>query len=109
MRVQIVARHCEVPEATRIRANDQAARLARYEPHLSGIEIVFEVEKHSKKAEGIMSIDGAPPLVATGEGSEFRPALDQMLDRAGRMLRRHREQVTDHQAPKLSEASAQDA
>ena len=109
MRVQIVTRHCEVPESIRIRANDQASRLTRYEPHLAGVEIVFEVEKHTKSVEGILSIDGAPAMVASGEGPEFRPALDQMFDRAGRMLRRHREQVTDHQAPKLPEASAPDA
>jgi ribosomal subunit interface protein len=109
MRVQIAARRCDVPESIRSRADEQAARLTRYEPRLSGVEIVFEIEKHVKRVEGIMTIDGTNPLVARGEGSEFRAALDQMLDRAARMLRRQREQARDHQASKLSESPVPEA
>ncbi len=106
MRVQIAARHCEVPDSIRQRAEEQAQRLTRYEPRLSGVEVVFEIEKHVKRVEGRLTIDGQAPAVATGDGPEFRGALDQMLDRAGRMLRRRRDQARDHQGPKLSEAAS---
>ena len=96
MRVQITVRHGDVPEAVKVRAEEQVEKLTRYDPRLAGAEIVFNEEKKLKQVEGIFSIDRSEPVVTSGEGPEFRPALDQMLDRAARKLRRQREQVRDH-------------
>lgn len=103
MRVQITARHCDVPEPVRDRTETQVRKLTRYDPRVSSAEIVFEVEKHVKKVEGILSVDRDEPVVAHGEGDDFRPAVDQMVDRLGRILRRRRSQRTDHQASRPSE------
>lgn len=101
MRVQIATRHCDVPESVRDRTERQLARLTRYDERLSSAQVVFDEEKHNRKVEVILSLDGAPPLVASAEGSEFRAALDKVTDRLGRMLRRARAQVTDHKGPGL--------
>lgn len=98
MRVQIAARHCEIPDSVRSRAEDRALKLSKYDPGISSAQIVFEVQKHRKKVEGILSVDGEAPVVAQGEADEFRKAVDQMADRLARMLRRRRDQRTDHQA-----------
>lgn len=103
MRVQITARHCDVPERLRDRTEAQVRKLTRYDPRVSSAEIVFEVEKHVKKVEGILSVDRDEPVVAHGEADAFRPAVDQMVSRLGRMLRRRRSQRTDHQARRPSE------
>ena len=100
MRIQIATRNGDVPETVRDRARTQVERLTRYEPRLSSAEIVFDEERHIRKVEGILSVDGSAPVVASGEGDDFRPALDQMLDRVSRMLRRQRDQRTDHKAPR---------
>lgn len=107
MRVQFVARHCEVPASLRTRAEDQIQELQRFDPRLSSASVVFEEERHLKKVEGIVTLDGEKPVVAQGEADEFKPALDQVLDRLGRILRRRRDQATDHRAPKLSEVVAE--
>lgn len=96
MRVQISARHCEVPEAVRVRTEEQLEKLSKYDPRLSGADVVFEVEKHLKKVESILKVDREEPLVASGEGAEFREAVDQMTDRLSRMLRRRRKQKKDY-------------
>ncbi len=96
MRVQIAARHCEVPSAIQSRTEEQLAKLSRYDPRLSGVEVVFEVVKHLKRVEAVLKVDREEPLVAAGEGSEFREALDQMVDRLSRMLKRRRSQKKDY-------------
>lgn len=106
MRIQIAARHCEIPEAVRQRAEAQLKKMVRYEPRLSGADLVFETEAHRKKVEAVLSVDGTDPVVASGDGVEFRDALDRLADRLRRRLRRRREQRRNHQAPKLSEARA---
>jgi ribosomal subunit interface protein len=100
MRVQITARHCEVPPAVQSRAEEQLGKLSRYDRRLSGAEVVFEVEKHVKRVEAVLKVDREEPLVAAGEGTEFREALDRMVGRLSRMLKRRRSQKKDyHRSP----------
>ena len=99
MRVQITARHCEIPDAVRERAQTLMEKLTKFDPRLSAAEVIFDDEKHSRKAEGILTIHGGPPVVARAEDTEFRAALDKMADRLSKQLRRNRDQVVDHKAP----------
>lgn len=102
MRVQITARHCEVSDAVRERAEEQMERLTKFDSRLSSAEVVFDEEKHGrKKVEGILSVDGAPPVVARAEDRDFRSALDKVVDRLSKQLRRNRDQLVDHQATGL--------
>jgi ribosomal subunit interface protein len=103
MRVQIAARHCEVPDTVRERTEEQLGRLSRYEPRLAGAEVVFEVEKHRKKVDAILKVDREEPVLASGEGVEFRQAVDQMVDRLSRILRRRRKQMKEHHRPDNTE------
>ncbi|MFC1575484.1 ribosome hibernation-promoting factor, HPF/YfiA family [Gemmatimonadota bacterium] len=105
MRVQITARHCELPDAIRERTEDQIGKLSRYQPRLAAAEVVFETEKHLKKVEAILSIDRREPVVASGAGPEFQGALDQMVDRLSKILRRRRGQKKDHHGPRIVETA----
>jgi ribosomal subunit interface protein len=104
MRIQIAARKCEIPESVRSRTEDQIGKLSKYEPRLSGAEVVFQTEKHLKKVEAVLKVHRGEPVVASGEGEEYREALDLMLDRLSRILKRRRSQKTDHHGPSISEA-----
>jgi ribosomal subunit interface protein len=103
VRVQITTRRCEVPADVLARAESQAASLSKYSPRATAVDVVFFEEKVEKLAEIIVHIDGADPVVARGQGKEFRVALDQVLDRTARILRKRRERRTEHQAPPLWE------
>ena len=99
MRVQITGRHCDVPADIRERTEDQVASLSKYEPRASAADVVYTEEKLDKLVEVIVHIDGSDPVIATGRDTEFRTALDQVIERASRMLRKQRERRTDHKAP----------
>lgn len=103
MRITITERHCQIPSRVRARTESGVGGLTKYEERATAAEVVFSDERHTKKAEIIVHIDGAPHVVARGEGTDFRSAIDQATDRAKRMLRDQREQRRDHQAPPLSE------
>ena len=85
------------------RTQEQLAALSKYSPRASAVDVVYVEEKITKVAEVLVHIDGGEPVVARGEGAEFRSALDQAVDRVRRRLRRQRERRTDHQAPPLGE------
>jgi ribosomal subunit interface protein len=99
LRVQITERHCEVPADTRERAELQVAALQKYDPRASAAEVLFMEERVDRIVEVIVHIDGSERVVARAEDTEFRTALDKVLDRLGRQLKREHELRTDHQAP----------
>jgi len=103
LRLQIAARHCEVPSDVLERTEELVSSLGKYHPKASAADVVYMEEKLTKVVEVIFHIDGGEPIVARGEGDEFRSALDQVVDRASRRLRRQRERRTDHKAPPLGE------
>ena len=97
MRVKITERHCEVPADTRERAETSVAALAKYSPRASSAEVVFMEERVDRVVEIIVHVDGDEPVIARGEDPEFRIALDKVLDRIGRQLKKERDLRTDHQ------------
>jgi len=103
VRVQITERHCDVPDEVLQRTEGQIESLTKYEQRATAAEVVFSEEKHSRRVEVIIHVDGSEAVVAHGNGTEFRTALDQAVDRLGRMLRRGRKRRRDHQAPPLTD------
>jgi ribosomal subunit interface protein len=106
LRVQITARHCEIPADIRERTEVQVASLGKYSPRASAADVVYTEEKLDKVVEVIVHVDGGEPVVATGRDADYRTALDQVVERAGRMMRKQRERRTDHQGPPRSERAA---
>ncbi len=101
MRVLITERHCDVPSEVVDRTEAHVASLAKYSPRATAADVVYGEEGLTKRVEVIVHIDGSEAVIAHGEGAEFRAALDQVVDRLRRMLRRQRERHRDHQAPPL--------
>lgn len=83
-------------------------RLGKYDARVSAAEVVFEEEKLTRKVEVILSVDRGDPVVAHGEGAEFRTALDKVVDRLSRRLRRQRDRVKRHQATPVAERTPGD-
>ena len=108
MRISITERRCDIPKRVRDRTESVVQGLSKFEERATSAEVVYSDEKNAKKVEIIVHIDGAPHVVARGEGDGFRAALDRAIDRTKRMLKEQREQRRDHQAPPLSETMTAD-
>lgn len=98
MKVRIAARRCHVPEPVLERARERLSTFVRYDRRLAAADLVFEEERHRKRVEAVLTVDRVEPLVAEGEGPDFRDALDRMLDRLSRKLRRRRARAVERQA-----------
>ncbi len=106
MNVSITTRHCSVSERTRADAQERLERLKRYEPRLDTAAVEFDDDHGTKQVETRIFVAGSHSIVAHGSGDTFRTALDRSIDRLTRQLKRRRERVRDHKAPKLSEVAA---
>jgi ribosomal subunit interface protein len=88
-----------VPRDTLDRAEKRLTSLAKYSPRASSADVVFTEEKVNRGVEVIIHVDGGEPVVASVQDTEFRAALDKVVDRLGRRLRKQRERRTNHQGP----------
>ena len=108
MDVRITSRGTTLPQSLRDRTVELLSKPDKYGARISAVEVVFEEEKNSKKIEVILRIDGRDTIVASGEGNDFNEALSQVNDRLRRHLRKLRTRVTDHRAPSLTKALAEE-
>jgi ribosomal subunit interface protein len=99
MDVRITTRRATVGESFQKRIEERAARLDRYEPRLQSIAIVVDEDRGRVLVEVRAEVAGSPVLLAKGESSSQRSALDAAMQKLTRQLRRRRDRKVDHQAP----------
>lgn len=90
MRTTITARHCEIPEALRERAQTVLERLGNFARRPVEATVVFDADGLDRIAELRLHVARGEVLIARGEGEDHRTALD----RAEEKLRRQLERVT---------------
>jgi ribosome-associated translation inhibitor RaiA len=86
MPVTITARHCELTELLRERAQEIAERLEARAGRPSDVSVIFDLEAGVSTAELRLLASGQEPILSTGRGDDHRTALDQAEARLRRQL-----------------------
>ncbi|MEE8361872.1 MAG: HPF/RaiA family ribosome-associated protein [Gemmatimonadales bacterium] len=77
METTITARHFEISDGLRQRADTIMARLENAAPRPVSNHIVFDVQGSTPSAEIRLHLSQGEVMVATGEGPDHRTALDR--------------------------------
>ena len=86
MRTTITARHCEISEELRGRAEAVLQRLSALVPRPVDGTVVFDVAPQLATAEIRIHSSGGELFVAAGEDKDHRTALDRAEDKVRRQL-----------------------
>jgi ribosomal subunit interface protein len=86
MEIIITARHGEVPDALRARAEQVVTRLARFAHRPTAANITFDAEHQRAIAELRLTAARGVLFVATGEAADHRTALDRAASKLRRQL-----------------------
>jgi ribosomal subunit interface protein len=81
VKTTVTARHCEVPEEIRTRAEEVAEKLAKLAHRPQRMEIVFDDDHQRRVVELRMSLPRGQTLIATAEEVDFRTALDRAAEK----------------------------
>ena len=98
MLTTITARHCQIADTLRERANEICDRLARHASRPVDCNVVFDLERLEHKVEIRLHVSHGEVFVATGEAGDHRSALDRAEERLRRQLER-RHGVPDRHKP----------
>jgi len=107
MQVTITARNCKVNENLRGWIEEQLLHLKRFEPRALRLEVTLLEEKNGCRVEALATVARAGMLHAEAGAEDFRSAVDRVVEKLARQLRKGRSRRREHQGnPPLSGAAS---
>ncbi|MDE2652252.1 MAG: HPF/RaiA family ribosome-associated protein [Gemmatimonadetes bacterium] len=93
---RITAHGCEISSTVRTQAEGLAQRWPRFDPAVMEVSFVFGMEGRDHTSEAIVSRRRRQAVVASGQGPDFRVALDDLDCHMRRILRKDRQKRKDY-------------
>jgi putative sigma-54 modulation protein len=95
MKINLTGHHVELTDPLREYVNNKMGRLERHFDHVTDTHVVLSVEKLRHKAEATMHITGSN-IFADAEQENMYAAIDSLVDKLDRQVKKHKEKMTDH-------------
>ncbi|MGB0721289.1 MAG: ribosome hibernation-promoting factor, HPF/YfiA family [Gammaproteobacteria bacterium] len=95
MQITVTGRHFDVTDPIRNYVNEKMERLERHFDHVHEVDVVLSVEKLDQKAEATVHVNGNT-LHAEAHHEDLYAALDALIDKLDRQVRKYKEKLTDH-------------
>lgn len=86
MQTTVTARHCEVPDDLKKRAEEVMERVGKKARRAQRAQVVFAADNDRKLVEIQLSLPRGQVRVAIAEAEDFRSALDRAKDKLLRQL-----------------------
>ena len=95
MQLNITGHHVEITPPLRAYVTEKVQRLSRHFDHVISINVILKVEKHEQLAEGTVNA-GGKTLFATDTDMDMYAAIDGLIDKLDRQVRRLKNRLRDH-------------
>ncbi len=99
MQLNLTGHHVEITPALRDYLGNKLTRIERHFDNVTDIRCILTVEKLQHKAEAKINVSGGS-LYADAVEDDMYAAIDGLIDKLDRQLKRHKEKLTDHHARK---------
>ena len=97
MQLSVTGHHVDVTPALRDYIDNKLARLERHFDNVGDIHCILTIEKLSHKAEATVHLNGGT-IHADAVAEDMYAAVDGLIDKLDRQVRKHKEKLTDHHA-----------
>ncbi len=105
MQINITGHHVEVTPALRAYATEKLQRISRHFDHVISINVILRVENHQQQADAKILAAGKS-LFAQESDSDMYAAIDGLVDKLDRQVRRHKDRVRGHHASAAKRAAS---
>lgn len=97
MQLTVTGHHVDVTEALRDYVGQKLSKLERVFDNMTDIHCVLTIEKLEHKAEATVHLSGGK-IHADSVDTDMYAAIDRLIDKLDRQVRKHKEKITDHHA-----------
>jgi putative sigma-54 modulation protein len=95
--VSVTFRHLEASSALKAYAEEKAAKINKYFGGLNEVNVVLSLEKHRYTAEITLKA-GRTTVNAREETSDMYSAIDLVVDKINRQIKKYKDKMKDHKA-----------
>ena len=97
MQLSVTGHHIDVTPALRNYVGTKLAKLQRHFDNMTDIHCILTVEKLIHKAEATVHLGGGT-IHADSIEEDMYAAIDMLVDKLDRQVKKHKEKITDHHA-----------
>jgi putative sigma-54 modulation protein len=101
MQLTLTGHHIDVSPALRGYVEKKLDRIVRHFDQVIDVHCVLTVEKLRHQAEATLAVSGGK-LHADATDSDMYAAIDALADKLDRLVKKHKEKMTDHHAAEVS-------
>ena len=101
MQLSVTGHHIEITESLRNYVATKLAKLERHFDHMTDSHCVLTVEKLQQKAEATIQVGGGTIHAEQTEPNMYA-AIDILVDKLDRQVKKHKEKLTDHHAREVA-------
>lgn len=95
MQLTVSGHHVDLTEAMQSYVENKMERLERHFDQLTNVNVILSVEKMRQKAEASIHITGND-IFANAEDENMYAAIDALVDKLDRQIKKYKEKHTDH-------------
>lgn len=95
MQINLTGHHLAITDSLKDYVEGKFQRLERHFEHITQIHVILTVEKERHKAEATLHVNRGN-LFADAERQDMYAAIDGLIDKLDRQLKKHKEKLTDH-------------
>ena len=95
MHVDLTGHHVTITDSLRTYVDEKMQRIERHFDQITDAHMVLTVEKLNKKAEATLKLRGTS-VFAEVEAGDMYAAIDQLIDKLDRQVRKFKEKSTNH-------------
>jgi putative sigma-54 modulation protein len=100
MQLSVTGHHVEITDALRDYVGTKLAKLERHFDNMTDIHCILTVEKLVHKAEATVHVGGGT-IHADSTEDDMYAAIDMLVDKLDRQVKKHKEKLTDHHAKEV--------
>ena len=101
MQVDITGHHIDITDSLRDYVNQKMERVERHFDIVNNSHVILSVEKQRQKAEATLMIKGSK-IFAEAVEEDMYSAIDNLIDKLDRQVKKHKEKMTDHHRGEVS-------
>lgn len=97
MQLSVTGHHVDVTTAMRNYVENKMEKVERHFDLVSDVHCILTVEKLRHKAEATVNVNGGR-IYADATEDDMYAAIDGLVDKLDRQVRKHKEKLVDHHA-----------
>lgn len=95
MQINLTGHHVDITPAIRSYVENKFTRLERHFDNMTNIQVILSVEKERQKAEASIMVTKGN-IYADSQHDDMYAAIDSLIDKLDRQVKKHKEKLTDH-------------